>query len=242
MAKLLVHIERPSALLIQESKIADKDLDRIKNKIWSQSMVASCQALGQSGGLIVLWDNSQVECMPISISNSWMVLSARCTTTGNQFGILNIYGHEPNDEKRDIWNQLDHWFSSHSNTPWILGGYFNAIRNLLEKEGGSTQLDSSTNDFNSFIYEQQLYEPPCINGLYTWTNKKKDEQAILEKLDRFLVTMYWLEQENIMQTEVLPYGGSDHWPVALTWATPTKPKATPFRFQKCGLITPHLIT
>lgn len=112
--------------------------------------------------------------MLVSISNNWMALLARCTAIGTQFGIINVYGPQPNKKKRDTWKQIDHWFSSHAHTPWILGGDFNVMKNLLEKSGGYMQLNARIDYFNSFIDEQQLYKPPSINGLYTWKNKRKD--------------------------------------------------------------------
>lgn len=134
-------------------------------------------------------------------------------------------------------SQIKDWLLPHSDHQSIIGGDFNAIRHLGEKQGGRRNLEQRDEDLN-FIKELQLLEPLCVKGNFTWSNLRSKEHLILEKLDRFLVSPNWLTQEVGMQTEILSTAGSDHKPVILNWISPSKIRATPFKFQQMWLNHP----
>ena len=56
--------------------------------------------------------------------------------------------------------------------PWILGGYFNLVRNLDEKKGGIRQLNPINEYFNEVIDKLELVDVRSNNDTFTWNNKR----------------------------------------------------------------------
>lgn len=102
MVKSLVTFEKPAALLIQETKIVGKDLSKIKKGIWPQSSHFSQDAIGKSGGILLLWDDSQLNCTLEIISQSWTAVKAECILTNRTFFLINIYALQALDMKRNV--------------------------------------------------------------------------------------------------------------------------------------------
>ncbi|RVX23794.1 hypothetical protein CK203_000662 [Vitis vinifera] len=69
-----------------------------------------------------------------------------------------------------------------------VGGDFNVIRKSSEKMGGSS-LTPSMRDFDSFIRECELLDPPLRNASFTWSNMQ--ESPVCMRLDRFLYSNEW---------------------------------------------------
>ena len=90
-----------------------------------------------------------------------------------------IYG--PNNPllKKDFWVELLDIFGI-SFPLWCVGGYFNVIRRSSEKLGGSS-LTSSMKDFDGFIRECELLDPPLQNAPFTWSNMQ--ESLVCKRLD-----------------------------------------------------------
>ena len=66
-------------------------------------------------------------------------------------------------------------------------GDFNAISNQLEKEGGGAKSPSSIETFNSFIDDNSLIDIGMVGRPFTWSNRRRGDELIQERLDRFLV-------------------------------------------------------
>ncbi|RVW30590.1 hypothetical protein CK203_086057 [Vitis vinifera] len=114
-------------------------------------------------------------------------------------------------------------------------GDFNVIRRSSEKLGGSS-LTSSMKDFDSFIRECELLDPPLRNTSFTWSNMQESPEC--KRLDRFLYSNEWghLFPQGLQKT--LPRRTSDHWPIVLD-TNPFKWGPTPFRFKNMWLQHPN---
>ena len=66
---------------------------------------------------------------------------------------------------------------------WCVGSDFNVIRRSLEKLGGSS-FTFSMRDFDGFIRDCELLDPPLRNAPFTWSNMQ--ELPVCKRLDRFL--------------------------------------------------------
>lgn len=67
--------------------------------------------------------------------------------------------------------------------PWLIGGDFNITRFLGERRGPELYLVSMA-DFNDFISELSLIEPPLYVQQFTWPNDHLS--PLCGKLDGFL--------------------------------------------------------
>ncbi|RVW19586.1 hypothetical protein CK203_115950 [Vitis vinifera] len=106
-----------------------------------------------------------------------------------------------------------------------LCGDFNVIRRSSEKLGGSS-LTSSMKDFDGFIRECELLDPPLRNAPFTWSNMQ--EFPVCKRLDRFMYSNEWEHYFPQSLQEALPRRTSDHWPIVLE-TNPFKWGPTPFR-------------
>ncbi|RVW30978.1 hypothetical protein CK203_098716 [Vitis vinifera] len=90
-------------------------------------------------------------------------------------------------------------------------------------------------DFDSFIRECELLDPPLRNASFTWSNMQ--ESPMYKRLDRFLYSNEWgqLFPQGIQET--LIRRTSDHWPIALD-TNPFMWGPTPFRFENMWLQHP----
>ncbi|RVW70580.1 hypothetical protein CK203_060647 [Vitis vinifera] len=104
----------------------------------------------------------------------------------------------------------------------------------VQKIGGSS-LTSSMRDFDSFIRECELLDPPLRNASFTWSNLQ--ESPVCKRLDRFLYSNEWGQLFPQGLQEALIRRTSDHWPIVLD-TNPFMWGPTPFRFENMWLQHP----
>ena len=121
---------------------------------------------------------------------------------------------------------------------WISGGDFNMIANMEEKKGGRDRTNSDGNLLKNFIINNWLIDIPTSNGIFTWTNKREGIQQIASRLDRFLISDNATYVGGDFSATILPFSGSDHWPIELQWNRPGNNLKRPFRFEEFWLNQP----
>jgi len=101
-----------------------------------------------------------------------------------------------------------------------------------EKKGGLRTLNRDAEAFISFIRTANLVDIQPKNGIFTWNNKRGGDRLIASGLDRFLISDTILLEGITVESEIIPSGGSDHWPISLQATILGTPKNRPFRFEK----------
>ncbi|KAJ9705647.1 hypothetical protein PVL29_003625 [Vitis rotundifolia] len=147
--------------------------------------------------------------------------------------LSSVYGPNSPLIRKDFWVELVGLFGP-TFPSWCVGGDFNVIRRRSEKLGGS-RFTSSMRDFDGFIRECELHDPPLRNASFTWSNMQ--ESSVCKRLDRFLFSNEWELSFPQSLQEVLPRWTSDHWPIVLD-TNPFKWGPTPFRFENMWLQHP----
>ena len=112
-----------------------------------------------------------------------------------------------------------------------MAGNFNSITSLDEKRGGIARLDPSAHLLRDMIDSLHLIDVKPNNGVFTWNNRRCGAEAISERLDRFLVSCYWMNNRLMTSSEILDWRGSDHWPIKLSVTAYGITKNTSFKFQ-----------
>jgi hypothetical protein len=121
---------------------------------------------------------------------------------------------------------------------WLIGGDFNIILTLEEKMGGTKRLDQDSGKFITLIDQLNLIDIETRNGIFTWSNHRSGHQHVASRLDRFLISESLLLDDLVLEANILPKDGSDHWPVSLWLDIGAMPKLKPFRFEKFWLNHP----
>ena len=139
------------------------------------------------------------------------------------------------DDKLQFLDSLVDLRDRHVGVPWIIGGDFNMIKSLLEKKGGTRTLCKDSIAFQTFIDNMKLVETETSNGLFTWNNKRGGDSLVASKLDRFIILEDLILNNKEIAASILPFGGSDHWPVQLEVKGIGTPSNRPFRFENMAL-------
>eukprot|EP00253_Pinus_taeda_P011878 PITA_11878 len=115
------------------------------------------------------------------------------------------------------------------------------ITTLLEKKGGLRKLNKDLEAFTSFIDNVKLVDILPKSGNFTWNNRRGGERLIASRLDRFFISENIILDGITVESDILPTGGSDHWPISLTVAVQSTPRYKPFRFEKLWLDHPNFL-
>jgi exonuclease III len=98
--------------------------------------------------------------------------------------MLVVYGAAQEEFKIDFLSELSA-FCSRSSEPLLIGGDFNIIR-YMEERNRPRSLNRFSYMSNTLINFHELREIVMTGGLFTWSNNQ--EIPILEKLDRVLAS------------------------------------------------------
>lgn len=120
--------DKPSIMIIQETKISSQQLEGIIKKQKIQYEVMGQDANGTAGGLAILWNPEEV--LFENWINSPKILTGLFRMTGSAEWILisGVYRpHIPRDRKKFL-KDLQATRRIFPEIPWIVGGDFNMIR------------------------------------------------------------------------------------------------------------------
>ena len=156
---------------------------------------------------------------------------ASCLATRERCLLSSIYAPTNILGNSNLWAHISYIRALDLFLPWILAGDFNSITSLDEKCGGIPRLDPSANLFRDMIDSLKLIDVKPNNGVFTWNNRRCGVEAISERLDRFLVSCYWMNSRLITSSEILDWRGSDHWPIKLATTAYGVTKNPSFKFQ-----------
>jgi exonuclease III len=224
-------MEDPDILLIQETKCAGKTAEDILKRCWRNCESYQMDSKGASGGLAILWNPATVILDQGFSTPSTITMHYRAIGSDKEGMITNAYGPQNNQDKDLFLQSLAYLGSLAEDKRWIIGGDFNMILTLEEKRGGKKCLEQDSAKFQELIENLRLVDIENGNGTYTWTNKRSGHQQIACRLDRFLISETLLLEGPLVDSNILPKAGSDHWPVQLWVDTIATPKLKPFRFE-----------
>ncbi|KAJ9707046.1 hypothetical protein PVL29_002163 [Vitis rotundifolia] len=219
--------------MIQETK-KEKCDRRFVGSVWTvrDKDWAALPSCGASGGILIIWDSKKLSSKEVVIGS--FSISVKFAMGGRgPLWISAVYGPNSPSLRKEFWVELFDIFGL-SYPLWCVGGDFNVIRRSSEKLGGSS-LSPSMKDFDSFIRECELLDPPLRNASFTWSNLQ--ESPVCKRLDRFLYSNEWGQLFPQSLQEALPRRTSDHWPIVLD-TNPFKWGPTPFRFENMWLQHP----
>ena len=119
-------------------------------------------------------------------------------------------------------------------SPWMIGGDFNAICCLDEYSGRSTPNPGSMEDFNCCIEQCALVELQTVGGEFTWGGTR-NTWWVSKKLDRRLFSTEWMQLFPVSSVHLLNKTSSDHCPLLHQFEKMVEPKPKMFRFQNMWL-------
>eukprot|EP00253_Pinus_taeda_P010243 PITA_10243 len=190
------------------------------------------------GGIFTLWDPQKIGILDMEASRNYLSLIIQPPGDKESYMITNVYGPQKLEDKLKILTSLEELRERYPNIPWILVGDFNMIKSLTEKKGGTRTLGRDSIAFQNFINNMRLVDAETINGTFTWNNKRGGASQVTSKLDRFMISEDLFLRDPDMSILILPFGGSNHWPVQLEATFMGTPRNKPSRFEKVCLSHP----
>ncbi|OMO92976.1 reverse transcriptase [Corchorus capsularis] len=213
-------------LLLQESKLENVD-DRSLNSIWGNNKFESrvAPAVGPAGGLISIWDKDFFDLNLAIVENRYIVCVGKLKLNGVQCLIGNIYA--PNDEQGRLilWQEIKD-LKEQFDLPWILGGDFNTVLKMDEREGAAPNT-LGISSFGDSVNDMQLVDLPLLGAKFTWGSNR--EIPSFSRLDRFLVNSEVLLCFPDLKQKAKPKSLSDHNPILLS-VDDTNWGPKPFKF------------
>lgn len=210
--KRLNHIlwkNKVNFLCLQESKMADSDLFRVKN-IWGNYQFGYVESLanGRSGGILSIWDPNSFELVDSVIHENFVIVKGKWIATSFDCYIINIYAPQGEREKVELWNKIVDFMNNNSGN-YVLCGDFNSVRCEDERMGSSFSR-SNANNFKDFISRGHLVD--LKTGRHKFTRISPNGLKA-SRLDRFLINNSAMGILKDILVEALDDVISDHRPI-----------------------------
>ncbi|PNY14688.1 cysteine-rich receptor-like protein kinase, partial [Trifolium pratense] len=198
----------------EETKLQACD-DFTCSSLWGNSphVFSYRPSVGASGGLLTLWDSSEVEVWTSESYENVLWCHGRFIRYGEEFYLANVYAPCDPGAKQVLWDSLSVKIQALGSSRVCVCGDFNAIRSIDERCSVRDGYRSSDHiPFNRFIDDNTLIDLPLCGRKFTWF---KGDGRSMNRLDRFLLSDEWcLTWPNCTQVARM-IGLSDHCPLVL---------------------------
>ena len=146
---------------------------------------------------------------------------------GQHWWVTGVYGPQGDDAKLAFLSEL-HDLRSSISVPWIIGGDFNMITSLHDKNNDRVSR-RTMNRFRRFITDHGLYDIYMHGRRYTWSNEQANPTLVTN--DRILCTTSWATLYAHCSLRCLASTVSDHCPLLLECSPQTSSKRR-FHFER----------
>lgn len=228
-------------IFLQETKCSSIKIEGICKNIGKRMKYTEVEGHGEMGGLATFWNPHSIHLISAEANRSYISLEVQIIGEAITFICTNVYSPPKLEDKLKLLNSLSELHQRHPSAKEIFGDDFNMITTLDENKGGIITLNRDAEAFKNFIHETRLVDILPKTGLFTWNNKRGGDKQIASRLDRFLIVESILMEGIIVESDIIPCGGSDHWPVTLDAAVLGTPKNRPFRFERFWLSHPYFL-
>ncbi|KAL4282238.1 hypothetical protein GQ457_03G016760 [Hibiscus cannabinus] len=148
-----------------------------------------------------------------------------------------MHGRSESTLKKHNWALIDRLCGA-SPLPWLLGGDFNEILTLSEKQGGTRKPHHQLTDFHECLLRNNLADCKPSRGWFTWMKSGPRVAPIRERLDRFIAEKDWFPNVPTFWAWSEYSPNSDHHFILLDTVTlsvtpEARGKNPIFRFDDC---------
>ncbi|GJR81605.1 RNA-directed DNA polymerase, eukaryota, partial [Tanacetum coccineum] len=193
--------------------------------LWGNSNYSyvSSDSLGNSGGIICVWEKSMFRKENVTISDNFIAIYGTWIPYGLKVLFIVIYAPQQLSAKNLLWDYVSSLINNWSGEAIVMGD-FNEVR-CNEERYGSSFNTLGARRFNEFIMSAGLVDINLEGYKFTWSHPSASKMS---KLDRFLVTEGLLVNFPSLAAECLDRHLSDHRPILLHEVV-TDFGPTPFR-------------
>jgi hypothetical protein len=188
--------------------------------------------VGHSGGILFGIKDELIEVEENEIGEFYVSMGLRHRLQNFRWEMMVVYGPAQHDRSREFIAELSRK-CLFATLPMVLGGDFNLIREVGDKNNKNVNLDLM-NMFNMFI---DLHQPQEIRRnvpKFTWSNKQSD--PVMVNLDRVLVSTEWETKYPLCFAWSKTRVGSDHCPIILDTGEGSNERPKYFYFENQWLV------
>jgi len=163
----------------------------LRKSLWSNSNVdfSFQSSRGASGGLVTLWDCTEVEVWASLQFEHVLGIHGRFVKTGEEFTLLNVYASCDISHQQALWHNISLRLATLTDHNVCVCGDFNIVRSMEERRsvgGSGTRAESAS--FNQFIGAHDFIDLPLRGHSFTWF---WGDGKSMSRLDRFLLSERW---------------------------------------------------
>ncbi|XP_070014337.1 uncharacterized protein [Nicotiana sylvestris] len=178
----LLNNYKPALVALLETCIHDHTV--FKND-FNFSHMEQVESQGISGGIVLLWNADLVLVDELTMTTQEVHCMVQVLPNPTKRLLFSIYANNSVHSRSLLWHNLKCVYDSYKG-PWLVGGDFNEVIRQNEKFGGNPINNSRVDAFAKCLNYCNLLHLGFKGSRYTWTNKRRNGNIIIERLDRIL--------------------------------------------------------
>ncbi|KAL6228109.1 hypothetical protein ACLB2K_002063 [Fragaria x ananassa] len=217
--KGIISLNIPKLIFLSETKCTIAKMHGVRRQVgWSNCFSVSCKVVADRkgkrtsrvGGLALLWTTDTKVSL---LSYSDFHIDVMVGETTDQWRFTGIYV-QPKAELRHLSWSLIRRLHGNCDVAWVLGGDFNEIVSLKEKEGGNMIRRRFIENFVDVLEECSLTSLHSYGPAFTWKGVRHGFE-VKERLDRFVTNLSGRHRFPKSRVIHLNPNESDHLPILL---------------------------
>ncbi|KAL2226583.1 UNVERIFIED_CONTAM: hypothetical protein Sindi_2017000 [Sesamum indicum] len=171
---------------------------------------------GSSGNRVwIAWDDNYVDVDVVECGTQFIHCHVTIRAPHELITVTVVYGANEVADRRVLWGTLETKATQCVDIPWLVGGDFNAVRDLSEVCGTSGDIHIAMDDFNACIENAGLLPLPMQGEWFTWHNHRATPRNLWKRLDRMMINDRWMARFPNASYSTLTPRTSDHSPMVL---------------------------
>ena len=163
----------------------------------------------------IAWDDNFIDVDVVECGTQFIHCLVYIRSIRESIAITMIYGATEVADRRELWGSLETIAMQTGDIPWLIGGDFNAVRDISEICGTSRDIRMAMEEFNNCIQNAGLLPLPMQGEWYTWHNCNASPQNLWKRLDRMMINDRWMARFPTSFYTSLTPRTSDHSPLVL---------------------------
>lgn len=218
----------PKIAILLETRVKCDKAKKVRDYLNLRGKYLDNYQAHYNGRIWIFWDDSYKDIRLVKCT-SQMIHCGVYDVNGNfQNWMTAIYAMNQLDQRRKLWEDLEHIHNSQQG-PWFLMGDFNNVTKSMDRVGGNLVTEREYVDLRNLMDHAGLFEKDSTGEYFTWTNKHSIG-TIYSKIDHVLGNIDWLQDNTDVKLEILPPSIFDHCLLCLSDQKNNRTLHTKFKF------------
>ncbi|KAF8029778.1 hypothetical protein BT93_E2262 [Corymbia citriodora subsp. variegata] len=233
----LVRLNNLCCVGILETKVSTANFNNISSGLIPGWEWISNYDYSSRGRIWVGWNPSLVGFNALLCSDQLIHGELKFLNSGIVLTLSVAYGEHTFVARRPLWHHLINLSLTLKESPWMVAGDFNAIRDSSDRMGSPDIWIPAFDEFKDCLDQAELIDLRYVGFRYTWSTSSGINRK-QRKIDRVLVNNHWCMVFSFSEASFLAPGISDHSPMVVRILAPAS-RRTPFKFFNFWLTHPE---